>query len=190
MLGALACGCQWDKLDGSDGRNDVDSVGSGYRWCRMARVGWWLLGLQGGDRQQREQTEWRERLEYTMMTSALQRHGNFKQMLRPPKSTLVLHGAVGCTTARKSRSGPTLQGTLIPFKSSKSTSSNSAQDNTTKGARHLSKLIPFLNTSQPLSRRMLSWWTRPKPTTDRGGQEETDMSPLVTSCVLSPEQIH
>ena len=125
----------------------------------------------------------------TSVTSALQRRGNFKRMLLPPKSTLALHGAVGNTTAGKSRSGPTLQGTPIPFKSSKSTSSASAQDDTTRGARHPSELIPFLNTSQPLSRRTPSWWTRPKPTMDCGDQEATDMSPSATYCVPSPEQI-
>jgi len=88
----------------------------------------------------------------TSVTSALQRRGNFKQMLLPPKSTLALHGAVGNISALRSKSGPTLQGTLTPFKSSKSTSSNSARDNATRGARHPCELMPFLNTSQPLSR--------------------------------------
>jgi len=125
----------------------------------------------------------------TSMASALQRRGNFKRMLHPPSSTLALHGAVGCTTAMKSRSGPTLQGTLTPFKSSKSTSSDSAKDDMTRGARHPSELIPFLNTSQPLSRRTPSWWTRPKPTWDYGGQDKSDTSPSVTSCVPSPKQI-
>jgi len=125
----------------------------------------------------------------TLMTSALQRRGNFKRMLHPPKSTLALHGAVGNTSALRSKSGPTLQGTLTPFKSSKSTSSDSAPDNTTRGARHPSERMPFLNTSQPLSRRTPSWWTQPKPTMDYGGQDKTNMSPLVTSCVPSPEQI-
>jgi len=110
-------------------------------------------------------------------------------MLHPPKSTLALHGTVGCTIARKSTSGQTLQGTLTPFKSSKSTSSDSVHDDTTRGARHPSELIPFLNTSQPLSRRTPSWWTQPKPTMDCGGQDKTNMSPSVTSCVPSPEQI-
>jgi len=123
------------------------------------------------------------------MTSALQRRGNFKQMLLPPKSTLALHGAIGNTTARKSRSGQTLQGIPIPSQPSKSTSSDSAQDDTTRGARHPSELIPFLNTSQPLSRRTPSWWTRPKPTMGCGEQGATDMSPLVTSYVPSPKQI-
>jgi len=119
----------------------------------------------------------------------LQRRGNFKRMLRPPSNTLALHGAVGCATARKSRSGPTLQGTQTPFKSTKSTSSDSAQDDTTRGARHPSELIPFLNTSQPLSRRTPSWWTQPKPTWDCGGQDKSNISPSVKSCVTSPEQI-
>jgi len=123
------------------------------------------------------------------MTSALLRRGNFKRMLLPPKSTLALRGAIGNTSALRSKSGPTLQGTLTPFKSSKSTLSDSAQDDTTRGARHPSELIPFLNTSQPLSRRTPSWWTRPKPTMDCGVLGETDMSPLVTSYVPSPEQI-
>jgi len=93
----------------------------------------------------------------TSMTSALQRRGNFKRMLHPPKNTLALHGAVGNTSALRSTSGPTLQGTLTPFKSSKSTSSDSTRDDTTSGARHPSELIPFLNTSQPFSRRTPSW---------------------------------
>jgi len=125
----------------------------------------------------------------TSMTSTLQRRGNFKQILHPPSNTLALHGAVGYNTARKYRSGPTLQGTQTPLKSSKSTSSDSAQDDTTRGARHPSELIPFLNTSQPLSRRTPSWWTRPKPTLDCGGQDKSNMSPSVTACVPSPEQI-
>jgi len=125
----------------------------------------------------------------TSMTSALQRRGKIKRMLHPPKNILALHGTIGNTSALRSTSGPTLQGTLTPFKSSKSTSSDFAKDDTTSGARHPSKLIPFLNTSQPLSRRTPSWWTRPKPTWDCGGQDKTDMSPSVTSYVPSPEQI-
>jgi len=120
------------------------------------------------------------------MTSALQRRGNFKPMLHPPKSTLALHGAVGNTSALRSKPGPTLQGTLTPFKSSKSTSSDSTQDEMTKGARHPSELTPFLNTSQPLSRRTPSWWTGPKPTWDCGDQDKTDMSPSATSSVPAP----
>ena len=125
----------------------------------------------------------------TSVTSSLQRRGNFKRMLRPPKNTLALHGAIGNTSALRSRSGPTLQGTQIPFKSSKSTSSNSANESTTRGARLPSKLIPFLNTSQPLSRKMASWWTRPKPPWDCGSQDKSNTSPSVTSCVPSPKQI-
>jgi len=125
----------------------------------------------------------------TSLTSSLQRRGNFKRMLRPPKGTLALHGAVGCATALRSKSRPTLQGTLTPFKSSKSTSSDSAKDVTTRGARHPSKLTPFLNTSQPLSRRTSSWWTRPKPTWDCGNLDKSGTSPSVTSCMPSREQI-
>jgi len=123
------------------------------------------------------------------MTSTLQRCGNFKRMLLPPKSTLALHGAVGNATARKSRSEQTLQGIPIPSQPSKSTSSDSAHDDATRGARHPSKLMPFLNTSQPSSRRTPSWWTRPKSTMGCGEQGATDMYPLVTSYVPSPKQI-
>ena len=125
----------------------------------------------------------------TSVTCALQRRGNFKQMLRPPKGTSLLLGAVGHTSAMSSTSRPTLQGSQTPFKSSKSTLSDSAKDDTTKGARHPSELIPFLSTSQPLSRRTPSWWTRPVLEWNYGNQANSDTSQSPTSLGPLPEQI-
>jgi len=68
---------------------------------------------------------------------------------------------------------PTLQGTQTPFKSSKSTSSDSAKDNTTRGARLPSELMLFLNTSQLLFRRTPSWWTRPNLGWTCGAQDKS-----------------
>ena len=126
----------------------------------------------------------------TSVTSALHRHGNFKRMLRPPTGTLALHGAVGHSSATKSVSRPTLQGTPIPFKSAKSTSSYSTKDNMTSRARLPSELIPFLNNSQPLSRRTPSWWTRPQLEWACGNQDKTDTSQSVTSCVPQASKWH
>jgi len=91
----------------------------------------------------------------------------------PPKSTLALYDTVGDTAVRKSMPRPTLQGTQTPFKSSKSTSSDSAKDNTTRGARLPSELMLFLNTSQLLFRRTPSWWTRPNLGWTCGAQDKS-----------------
>jgi len=125
----------------------------------------------------------------TSMASTLQRRGNCKQMLCPPNSTLALHGAVGGSSTLKSMSRPTLQVTPIPFKSSKSTLFDSTKDDMTRGARLPSELTPFLNTSQPLSRRTPSWWTRPYPEWASGKQGKTNTSQSVTSCMPLPKQI-
>jgi len=59
----------------------------------------------------------------------------------------------------------------------------------TKGARDPSKLIQFLNTSQPTSRRTPAWWTRPGLGWAFGNPDRSDISPSVTACLPLPEQI-